>query len=277
MVFFMQLYAIDEKGEDVIAHQAQSRQKYHCIECMREVRVRSGPFIRPHFFHLKENTPCRLREKSPTHLEIQAHLQHILPGTVTLEKRFSSLNRIADVVWENEKIIFEVQVSFITAQEVAARSQAYRSLGYEIIWILHDHRFNTYRVTAAEHALLSHPHYFTDINAEGRGSFFDQYSYHLAGTRAARLFRRPVDLTQPKRSFTLPDDLPPQIASHRQHWTISFKGDLLNSPHLDPRHLQKAADLELLYKKPHPSFSLRKKVKDFFRFIGYLMMDGATR
>ena len=273
----VQLYAYDELGQDIIAHQAHPKQKYSCRECHREVRVRSGPFIRAHFFHLQNVSPCRLREKSPTHLEIQDKLLKLLPpGEVVLEKRFSTLKRIADVVWEKEKLIFEIQVSFITAAEVQARSLDYRSLSYEIVWILHDTRFNTFRITAAEQALLDFPHYFTNINAQGQGSFYDQFSYHLGGTRAARLFSRPIDITHPIRQFSLPP-LPPKIIQHRQNWKISFQGDLFNSTGYLPRHVEKAHELETFLKRPPLRFSLRKKIKDAFRMVGYLIMDAATR
>lgn len=273
----VQLYAYDEGGQEVIAHQALPQHKHFCRECHKEVRVRSGPFIRHHFFHLKSGTPCRLRERSPTHLEIQEKFLRLLPaGEVVLEKRFHAVNRIADVVWDAEKLIFEIQVSFITAAEVEARSKVYRSLGYEIVWILHETRFNNYRVTAAEHVLLDQPHYYTNINAQGEGHFYDQFSYHLGGKRAARLFRRPIKVACPLRTFTLPH-LPPTVKQHRQNWKISFQGDICNTAHFLPRHLEKAHELETYMMRPKAAFSLLKKIKDAFRFLGYLLMDAASR
>lgn len=272
----MQIYAYDKEGEEIAAHFAKMGASYWCPDCHSEVRVRSGPSVRPHFFHLKPTLPCRLHQKTPTHLAIQSRLLKDLPeGEAFMEKRFPSLNRIADLVWEKEKLVFEIQVSFITAGEVEARSAAYRSLNYEIVWVLHDHRFNHFRITAAERALLPHPHYFTSITAEGSGGFFDQFSFHCGGTRAARLFRRPVDLAQPRRAPCL-KHLPSYVVASRQHWKISFKGDLLNSSYFNLRHLKKGAELQNLIPHPRPRFSLLKKIKDFFRLIGYLILDAST-
>ena len=273
----MQIYAYDKNGDEVISHFAETKTTYFCPECHHPVRLRSGPFLRPHFFHLKNQAPCRLREKGETHLQIQDKLLQLLPkNEAFLERRLPSINRIADVVWETQKLIFEVQVSFISAEEVLARISAYRSQGYEVVWILHKRRFLNYRVTAAELALQTHTHYFTDITEHGHGVFFDQFSYILGGVRGASLFLRPVDLSKPQQATPSPN-LPPRLLKMRAPWTVSFAGDLLNSSHFSPRHLEKALALEELEIQPRRRFSLIKKIKDTLKLLAYALLDTGTR
>lgn len=276
----MQIYAYDDEGQEQVAHlAAQGAEKtgnYWCLECHERLALRSGPFVRSHFYHLKSERPCRHRAKTATHLEIQSRLLQLLPpGEAKSEVHFPKISRIADLVWEKEKIIFEVQVSFITYEEVASRNQAYGSLGYQVVWILHESRFNRRRVTAAEASLLSSPHYYTDIDARGVGSFYDQFSYHFKGQRVLRLFRRPVDLNSPLREGALLS-LPPLMAKARMAWPLYFEGDIRHRPPTDPYHLNRAYEME---KKLLPETllqKLRKKIRRAVKFVGYLILQSAV-
>ena len=49
----MQIYAYDQGGGFIAAHKAEERKDYFCPDCHEILRVRSGPFIRTHFFHFK--------------------------------------------------------------------------------------------------------------------------------------------------------------------------------------------------------------------------------
>ena len=49
--------------------------------------------------------------------------------------------------------MFEIQCSPITAREIEERNSDYQSLGYQVIWILHDSLYNKGRLTAAEYFL----------------------------------------------------------------------------------------------------------------------------
>ncbi|MDX8430886.1 MAG: competence protein CoiA family protein [Candidatus Algichlamydia australiensis] len=110
-----------------------------------------------------------------------------------MEKRFSEVNRIADLVWEKEKIIFEIQCSRIPLQEVKNRKKDYQNCGYSLVWILLDRHFNRSWLTHAEIFLRSGHCYFTN----GRGQFYDQVEI-IKGRR--RLFRGhplPISLSNP--------------------------------------------------------------------------------
>jgi competence CoiA-like predicted nuclease len=60
------------------------------------------------------------------------------------EVLFSDICRIADLVWEEKKIIFEIQCSEISSLEAARRTRDYGMKGYEVIWILDDRVFSNH-------------------------------------------------------------------------------------------------------------------------------------
>lgn len=224
----MQLYAQDQNGILVLAHNAMPKKNYKCLECESIVRARKGNFRKAHFYHLNAKTACSLQGKSLTHLAIQHYLFDLLPdGEVELEKRFSSINRIADVVWLKHNLIFEVQCSFIDEQEVLSRNRDYASIGYEVIWILHDKRYNKWRHSLAERALENKPHYFTNMNQHGKGMIYDQFEIIQNGLRKIRFASLPVDLSQPcKVNHTKSIHL--AMLKKRLEWQWSFEGDLLS-------------------------------------------------
>lgn len=171
----MQLFALTSENELVAASQAQKKQQYFCMECGKPVRLRGGEHRKDHFYHLKPDPACRQSQKSITHLQVQWYLFRLLNGEdVVLERRFPEISRIADVVWENQKLVFEVQCSPITKKEVEARNRDYGSIGYQVVWILHEKRFFRRQVSAAEVWLQEHPHYYTSFDSEGVGEIYDQ-------------------------------------------------------------------------------------------------------
>lgn len=230
----MQIYAFDENQHLVKADSAQKQRNYLCIECQGNVRLRGGIHRQNHFYHLNPNQSCRLSGKSMAHLQVQGFLQRLLPpGDCCLEVRFPQINRIADAVWASQKLIFEIQCSGITAQEVMQRNKDYQSLGYQVIWILHDSFYNQRRVTAAELFLRDSPFYFTDMDADGRGKIYDQFDVVYKGLR--RHCQRPllVDLSQPKKPSKNTKKalfaMPKLVHQRFERWPLFFKGDLIDS------------------------------------------------
>ncbi|NGX57963.1 MAG: hypothetical protein K940chlam3_00864 [Chlamydiae bacterium] len=234
----MQLFATDENGHVIVAQLAKKQTNYLCPECRGLVRVRGGKHRQPHFFHLHHNSHCRQSEKSLTHLSIQHHIERLLPkDEVILECRFPKIFRIADVVWLTQRLIFEVQCSPIAAEEVLARNRDYQSEGFQVIWIFHDQRFNQWRVASAEEALKSSPVYYTNINAEGKGMIYDQYSCESEGIRKHLSQRMKVDLSQPKamkRKMSPYGGINQRIGS----WPVHFRGDLLDVYSSQPQRFQ---------------------------------------
>ncbi len=235
----MQFYAFDTKKKLVHAMHAKKNCNYLCIECQTRVRLRGGTHRQLHFYHLDFNRICTLHQKSMIHLQLQNHLLHLLPeNECCLEFRFPTINRIADVAWLTKKIIFEIQYSPISAQEIQKRNEDYQSQGWTVIWILHDHRYNQTFLSPAESILQTAPHYFSDMNAEGKGCIYDQFAFVENNQRVIKMEKLAIDPTQlffiKKQSIKSSQLL---LCSLRlKYWPVYFAGDLLetnNSEYLD--------------------------------------------
>jgi competence protein CoiA len=85
-----------------------------------------------------------------------------------------------------------------------------------VVWILHDRRFNRWKLSGAEQAMRHRPHYFTDMDSRGVGRVYDQWATLLRGRRISRGQKHVVDLSQPRRLN----------APSFRGWTLSFAGDL---------------------------------------------------
>jgi competence protein CoiA len=196
----MQLYALDEKDSLVFAQHATKHRDYFCLECHSVVRRRGGDHRQVHYYHLS-SVSCHLSGKSMVHLQVQSRILELLPpGEGQMEYRFPAINRIADVVWLPQKLVFEIQCSAITAEEVQARNADYKGQGFHVVWTLHDNRYNQRRLTAAEKFLgleNSVPHYFTNIDQDGLGFIYDQFSLVRKGMRHVKLDPLPVEMAQP--------------------------------------------------------------------------------
>ncbi len=218
------------ENQIVSAPKAFKGKDYLCPECRTTVRLRSGPHRKPHFYHLNPTRPCRQHLKSEEHLQAQLAILNALPaGEGQIERIFSSINRIADVAWEARKIIFEIQCSPISLDEVKQRVKDYQAYGFEVVWILHDKRFNMRRVSAAEMHLRQQTCYFTNMSKEGKGAFYDQFEIikgHL------RLFKSPPTRINPTQLIptpvSFPTPLPHSLAGRAQIWHHATQGDLLS-------------------------------------------------
>jgi hypothetical protein len=188
----MQLYALDQDEMPTVAMRASKGLDYTCLECGDKVRLRGGSKRQAHFYHVSPNGLCRSSGKTKAHLDAQNYLLSILPGA-EMECRFKEIGRIADIAWHPEKIIYEIQCSPITAEEVAQRNSSYQSIGYQVIWIFHDLRYNQDNVTAAEYVLRSLPHYFMDLTKGEEPEIYDQLAVISRGWRQKRFDRLLVD------------------------------------------------------------------------------------
>ena len=220
----MQLYAFDEHKAVIPSHLAKKGKDYLCCECEEILRVKSGKLRHPHFYHLNLTGSCRQSGKSAVHLAVQKFIaRHLLEDEVQLERRFPEIQRIADVVWETKKIIFEVQCSQISEEEVLTRSQDFRSLGYQVVWILHVKRYGRQNVFQNPWSLL--PHYYTDINAEGFGKIYDRCQ--ILGE--PRIDTLTVRLDLPMHNLDKSPFSSKLISQRMQDWEIFFSGDALHS------------------------------------------------
>lgn len=227
----MQLYARDVRGSVVFANHALKQKDYICFECESIVRVRGGLHRQNHYYHLEAHRSCKLNAKSMTHIQIQCHLQKLFtPEECQLEHHFAEINRIADVVWAKHKLVFEIQCSTISAQEIMERNRDYAAIGHQVIWILHDKRFNQWRLSAAESVLKNFPHYYTNMDANGNGVIYDRYGLFHRGKRVGNLDPLEINLTTPvflseKEKIEVPSLI---LNTRMQNWFCGFSGDLLS-------------------------------------------------
>ena len=226
----MQLFALDETGQLVLAAQALRQKDYICRECQQAVRVRRGAHKRAHFFHNEPLRTCSQHGKSLEHLQIQHRIEHALLQQCTLEQRFEEIGRIADVCWEKEKIIFEIQCSAISVREVKKRTSDYERLGYTVIWILHDHYFGQPSIKAPEEWLHGRLCFFTNIDQEGKGYFYDRCSLIVHGQRRNIGPFLPIEITEPLPKPALTGNLPHILRNRIQQTSFCFRGDLFHAP-----------------------------------------------
>ena len=131
---------------------------------------------------LKKKGYCQeMRSKTP-HKAIQEAIKIILPEVI-VEKTLPEINRVADIAYLPKKIVYEIQYSPISLQEVQKRTRDYASLGFTVIWILHDHNFNNKTVTPAELYLRKNLSYYTSITPYGHGFFYDQLEFFQGNQR----------------------------------------------------------------------------------------------
>lgn len=161
----MQRFALTEEGKRVSAEEALSQVNYVCPECLSLVRLKKGEVKVAHFFHLEEGRECRWKTRFQVHTSIQENIAQRL-GNCTVECFFPEISRIADIAYHPSKVVFEIQVSPISAQEVRIRTEDYFRAGWHVIWILHAEQFGKQKACEAEEVFQGIPHYFT--------SFFDR-------------------------------------------------------------------------------------------------------
>lgn len=252
----MQIHALDSTGTLIHAHQALRQTDYYCLECQELVRLRSGPQRRSHFYHLEPTRFCRQHQKGPVHLQLQSHFLRELPAAdCQLELPFPDIRRIADVAWLSQKIIFEIQCSPISAQEVLARNRDYQQEGWSVIWILHDQRYNKRRLSAAEIALCSSPHFFSNMNSQGEGIIYDQFAIYEKGFRQERLPPLPICLRKPPQAYSFEtSSYPLRLLKQRSiHWKYFLSGDLTSLFLQTPTspYLQQAVEKENRFYSSH--------------------------
>ena len=103
----MPRYALDENNRIIDARDADLFRRYRCLECQNPLQKRSGPHRQAHFYHLQTVRQCRLHSQSADHLILQTEIQQIIPS-IDIERPFKKILRIADLCWEEKKIVFEI-------------------------------------------------------------------------------------------------------------------------------------------------------------------------
>ena len=219
----MQLYAQDQKGTRVFVELAEKAKNYFCLECQKEVRARGGPHIQLHFYHAEKNGLCRQNGKTDQHLLLQKLLNAAYPGSEQ-ELHFPAIHRIADVALVDKKIIFEVQCSPMTSEEMRRRVQDYKQVGFQVIWILSDSTFLKKKVSALEMAIQDFPHYY----AKGQ-VVYDACSLIHQGVRQGRPITKIIKIGEldKRKTESSQKKLPQALLRRHAQWEYHFAHDLL--------------------------------------------------
>lgn len=227
----MALYAYDDEIL-VYASDAKERRSYRCSHCKEPVKVRKGLYRIAHFYHLSRSPTCRLHSKSQDHLLAQLAIQSLLPvGEGSLEKSFFEILRVADIVWEPHKIIFEIQCSLLSQTEAEERVRDYAQIGYQIVWILDDRVFNKKSPRPAEQWIRQRLSYFASIRHQTFPIFYDQFEIFQQQRRIKKGPPLKVKLQNPRQipPISLPEEkFPCQVLHKAQMTHLFFQGDLMH-------------------------------------------------
>ncbi len=126
----------------------------------------------------KKNTlrppPLLRRGKSTLHRDMQHFLKNAYgEKELFLEQKFPSINRTADVVLMEEKRVIEIQTSLIGIPQMLRRTEDYKSIGFEVLWLLHDRVFLSKPTPLVTRFFSSQKAYFFSFHDEKLFSFFN--------------------------------------------------------------------------------------------------------
>ena len=158
------------------------------------------------------------------HSAIQQKLLESLPYAQK-EYRFPSISRIADIVDFSKKTIFEVQCSSISYEEVRERNHDYQSLGFTVIWILHDKVFNKRNVSLAELYIRQKLSYYTSMTPFGQGLFYDTLDF-FKGTE--RVYQSPPCVIKILTLIPLPNS--PSFSPESSSLALYIAQETLSTP-----------------------------------------------
>lgn len=165
------------------------------------------------FFKAQNLLKKRYLAKSKTHLYVQKKMMEWFGGELVREKHFPSIGRIADLFWEKEGIVFEIQFSRISLDEAKKRVADYKSIGLIPVWILHTRYFGKQNPSAAEFFLQEGPLYYTSTLPGQKLCIFD---------RSHDFLDIPVNLTSVKKCYK------PFKSQKIQAKELYFEGDFFD-------------------------------------------------
>ena len=268
----MAQYALGIEGT-TYAVDAEKGEKYWCIECGAPVKIRVGKYL-PYFYHPSASPQCHLYSKSEDHLLLQLQLQKFLPqGELEIETSFLKINRIADLSWARQKIVFEIQCSPLELGEAQSRILNYREIGYDVIWLLDDRIFNRRFIRPAEAWIRKRGAYYVKFRRDQAFSlYYDQFDIAIGSKRLKKSPPLKLDLSSPRKApingwpSKLPSCIKMRIPESRRY----FRGDLLDrtirSSH-SPHYAFPITRWRFLEKEAlrNHSFSFKKL---FYNYIG---------
>jgi len=159
------------------------------------------------------------------HLQLQYFVKNLFPSS-KMECPFPEIGRIADVADLENRIIFEIQFSPMSLEEAKNRCRDYESLGYQIVWILHDQTYNQKKISPTERFLRTKTCYFSNMDQSGKGRVYDQHEESLRNWRRIKSTPLTVNL---KELSPLPKfHWPRQLQQRALSWPLYTEGDLID-------------------------------------------------
>ena len=153
--------ARDKKGHLINALENEvKKQAYYCPSCGTSVRLKKGKNVRTHFAH-ESLKSCNFyhENEGPEHLENKVALFNWAKkdAEVEMEYPIPELKQIADI-FINKQLALEVQCSPISCELLRERSNGYRSLGIQVLWLLGEKLWLKERLTKLQRDFLYFSH-----------------------------------------------------------------------------------------------------------------------
>ena len=149
--------ARDKKGHLINALENEvKKQAYYCPACGTSVRLKKGKNVRTHFAHESLKSCDFYHEnEGPEHLENKVALFNWAKkdAEVEMEHLIPELKQIADILI-NKRLALEVQCSPISCELLRERSNGYRSLGIQVLWLLGEKLWLKERLTKLQRDFL---------------------------------------------------------------------------------------------------------------------------
>ena len=112
---------------------------FYCLACHSPVRLKNGSVLRAHFAHVElQHCPYHHEAESFEHLELKASLYDWASkeSKTEVESYLADFQQIADLLVVDKNLALEVQCSSLSLERLKERSDAYRSHGYQVYWLL---------------------------------------------------------------------------------------------------------------------------------------------
>lgn len=176
--------------------------------------------------------------KSTEHFLIQQQICQLLPSQqIHLEWSFPAIKRRADVFWAKENIVFEIQCSPLTFEDIQQRSADYKRLALQVVWLFDKRLFGAPRPSELMRNLGKYPHYFFDE----RG-FFDRLV--LFGCRKAFFLEHDLKISLEKPQPMYSKKTRSLTLASRTQRSLYFAGDFFDLYQNNPERLH-----QLLHKE----------------------------
>lgn len=177
--------ALDENKQPVSIDEAKRGGSYFCPVCDSKVTFKAGTVRIPHFSHYRIEQCIRYLYKSESiqHLQTKHDLYlHIKTSRdVDMEIYLSEIEQIPDLLMD--KTAIEIQLSTISIELLLTRTEGYKTLGMNVVWLLDEHALNPEQPTQFQLSTMKSHHLFTyDIDAKSvyryRMIYFDGFRWY---------------------------------------------------------------------------------------------------